>query len=210
MTEDPIPVVVFRPPGPRHRHGDSQLEEGAVEVLAKPQLGVRDFLHDSAETLIEVIREAAEVRVRRREVAAALLPRHSADWVLPPAPSATHARRRSDRLQQTDLVVPSAHRPAGPKPSARSHRDAGRRAGLIIVQHMPERSRRHSRRRLDQLCRIEVKEAVAGDRVHQGRALIAPETATSSLRATAALRGRAVRRSARVATPTSVDVLFRS
>jgi two-component system chemotaxis response regulator CheB len=176
MTEDPIPVVVCSGLAARGTATAIRaLEEGAVEVLAKPQLGVRDFLHDSAETLIEVIREAAEVRVRRREVAAALLPRHSADVVLPPAPAATHARRRSDRLHHTDLVVAIGASTGGTEALrtilTAMPEDA---PGLIIVQHMPERFTAAFAQRLDQLCRIEVKEAVAGDRVQQGRALIAP------------------------------------
>jgi two-component system, chemotaxis family, protein-glutamate methylesterase/glutaminase len=64
MSEDPIPVVVCSGLASRGTEvAIRALEEGAVEVLAKPQLGVRDFVHDSATTLIETIRAAAEARV---------------------------------------------------------------------------------------------------------------------------------------------------
>jgi two-component system chemotaxis response regulator CheB len=46
--------------------------------------------------------------------------------------------------------------------------------GIVIVQHMPEVFTRAFAQRLDARCRIEVKEAAAGDRVAPGRALIAP------------------------------------
>jgi two-component system, chemotaxis family, protein-glutamate methylesterase/glutaminase len=46
--------------------------------------------------------------------------------------------------------------------------------GIAIVQHMPERFTSAFARRLDSLCKIEVREARHGDRVHAGRALIAP------------------------------------
>jgi two-component system, chemotaxis family, protein-glutamate methylesterase/glutaminase len=46
--------------------------------------------------------------------------------------------------------------------------------GLVAVQHMPEMFTAAFARRLDQLCRIEVKEAADGDRIIPGRALIAP------------------------------------
>jgi two-component system chemotaxis response regulator CheB len=46
--------------------------------------------------------------------------------------------------------------------------------GTVIVQHMPEVFTRAFADRLNQTCRIEVKEAAAGDRVLEGRALIAP------------------------------------
>jgi chemotaxis response regulator CheB len=45
---------------------------------------------------------------------------------------------------------------------------------VVIVQHMPEIFTRAFADRLDQACRIEVKEAAAGDRVVRGRALVAP------------------------------------
>ena len=175
MTEDPIPVVVCSGLAARGTATAIRaLEEGAVEVIAKPQLGVRDFLHDSAATLIEVIREAAEVRVRRREVAAPL-PRHTADAVLPPVPSAPHRRRSDRRPGQTDVVIAIGASTGGTEALrtilTAMPEDA---PGIVIVQHMPERFTAAFAQRLDPLCRIEVREAAAGDRVQQGRALIAP------------------------------------
>jgi two-component system chemotaxis response regulator CheB len=46
--------------------------------------------------------------------------------------------------------------------------------GIIIVQHMPEQFTSAFARRLNEICRIEVKEAEFGDWVQRGRALIAP------------------------------------
>lgn len=46
--------------------------------------------------------------------------------------------------------------------------------GIVIVQHMPELFTAAFAKRLNETCRIEVKEAVDGDRVIGGRALIAP------------------------------------
>jgi two-component system chemotaxis response regulator CheB len=46
--------------------------------------------------------------------------------------------------------------------------------GIVIVQHMPEVFTRAFADRLDQTCRIDVKEAQDGDRVRDGCALIAP------------------------------------
>lgn len=47
-------------------------------------------------------------------------------------------------------------------------------AGVLIVQHMPEGFTEMFARRLDQLSKIEVKEAKEGDLILPGRALIAP------------------------------------
>jgi two-component system chemotaxis response regulator CheB len=45
---------------------------------------------------------------------------------------------------------------------------------IVIVQHMPEQFTAAFATRINQDCRIEVKEAAAGDKVTAGRALIAP------------------------------------
>ena len=47
-------------------------------------------------------------------------------------------------------------------------------AGIVIVQHMPERFTAMFAERLNSLCAIEVREARHGDRVIPGLALIAP------------------------------------
>ena len=46
--------------------------------------------------------------------------------------------------------------------------------GIAIVQHMPEVFTAQFAKRLDEICRIEVKEAETNDRLVSGRALIAP------------------------------------
>jgi len=179
MTEDPIPVVVCSGLAARGTATAIRaLEEGAVEVIAKPQLNVRDFLHDSASTLIDVVREAAEVRVRRRarpsSVPAEPLEsrHHTADVVLPPPP----ARRRSDRQHAGADIVVAIGASTGGTEALRTilttmPEDA---PGIVVVQHMPERFTAAFAQRLDQICRITVKEAIPGDRVVRGQALIAP------------------------------------
>jgi two-component system chemotaxis response regulator CheB len=83
--------------------------------------------------------------------------------------------------------------------------------GIAIVQHMPEYFTAQFAKRLDQLCRIEVKEAAPNDRLVPGRALIAPGNRHLVVRRTGALYvvdlvdGPAVS----LHRP-SVDVLFRS
>ncbi|HRW62729.1 MAG TPA: chemotaxis protein CheB, partial [Bacteroidales bacterium] len=46
--------------------------------------------------------------------------------------------------------------------------------GIVIVQHMPEKFTTSFAQRLNELCKITVKEAENGDSVIRGRALIAP------------------------------------
>ena len=46
--------------------------------------------------------------------------------------------------------------------------------GMVIVQHMPVGFTKMYAERLNRLCKMEVREAVSGDEIHRGLALIAP------------------------------------
>jgi len=208
MAEDPIPVVVCSGLATRGTEAAIRaLEEGAVEVLAKPQLGVRDFVHDSATTLIETIRGAAEARVKRRVPKLLPIPRHSADVVLAPRPPLIPAPR-----SRADVVVAVGASTGGTEALRTLLQALPEDAPpLLIVQHMPERFTAAFARRLNECCAIEVKEAEPGDLVCRSRALIAPGNRHLVLRRRDAhyvveiLDGPPVCRHR-----PSVDVLFRS
>ena len=68
-----------------------------------------------------------------------------------------------------------APQPAAPKRCASFWRRCPLDApGIVIVQHMPEEFTARFARRLDDICRITVKEAADNDSVIRGQALIAP------------------------------------
>jgi two-component system, chemotaxis family, protein-glutamate methylesterase/glutaminase len=168
MAERPMPVIVCSEVAHRRTEDAiSALELGAVEVITKPKLGVRDFLHESAVMLIDVVRSAAQAKVVPG-LLQPVPPRNTADVMLSLGP------------------VPK-HRPAGDKLIAVGASTGGTEAlreflqamppgcpGIVIVQHMPEVFTRAFADRLNRDCEIEVKEAVDGDRILNGRALIAP------------------------------------
>ena len=61
MAEDPLPVVVCSAhTGKGTDAALRALEEGAVDVLAKPKLGVKDFLWESSMLFLDAVRAAAE------------------------------------------------------------------------------------------------------------------------------------------------------
>lgn len=83
--------------------------------------------------------------------------------------------------------------------------------GIAVVQHMPEVFTAQFARRLDQLCRIQVKEAEPGDLLLPGRALIAPGNRHLLLRRAGAGYGVELLDGPPVSFHRpSVDVLFRS
>ncbi len=206
MAEDPIPVVVCSALGTRGAEGALRaIEEGAVEVVAKPRLAVREFLEESATLLTDALRAASRVRPRRRL----------------PTPQ---VERRLDAGAVLPAVLPRGLRSTSQKVIALGASTGGTEAlrailqqmppdapGIVVVQHMPEVFTKAFADRLDGLCRIRVKEAVAGDHVVAGRALIAPGNRHTLLVRSGAQYAVEVRDGPLVSRHRpSVDVLFRS
>ena len=168
MSERPLPVVVCSGlAGPGTEVALHALEEGAVDVVAKPRLGVKGFLEDSARRLVSVVRAAAEARVRARAPRPRVVPRLGAEAVIP---------RRERVIRETTHKVVVVGASTGGTEALRELLEAmpPDAPGLAIVQHMPEVFTAQFAKRLDQTCRIEVKEAASNDRLVSGRALIAP------------------------------------
>lgn len=168
MAERPIPVVVCSEVAHRRTEDAiSALELGAVEVITKPKLGVRDFLHESAVMLIDVVRSAALAKLAPVPLPPAA-PRNSADVVLTLGATPRHTH--------TDDRIIAIGASTGGTEALREFLQAMPSAcpGIVIVQHMPEIFTRAFADRLNEECTIEVKEAADGDRVLNGRALIAP------------------------------------
>jgi len=64
MVESPIPMVICSGLAAKGTElALRALELGAVEVISKPQLGVREFLHESAVRLLDTVWSAAEARI---------------------------------------------------------------------------------------------------------------------------------------------------
>src|SRR5262245_13106744 len=170
VREDPIPVVICSAlTGPGTALGIQALEEGAVEVVTKPRLGVRQFLHESAVVLIDAVRAAAGSHARSQK---ALRPmggaRFSADAVLP-----RHLKLAIGFTTEKVIAIGAS---TGGTEALRFILEAMpcNAPGMILVQHMPEGFTGAFAQRLNQNCAIEVKEAVNGDRVVTGLALVAP------------------------------------
>ena len=170
MTESPIPVVVCSAHvGEETALGLQALEEGAIDVVAKPNLGVREFLYESAVLLIDAVRAAAKCNVKlRRPASATASPALSADAVLP-ARAALAPTLNSERIVAIGAST-------GGTEALRVLLEAmpENAPGFVVVQHMPEGFTAAFAKRLSKTCKIHVTEAVQGDAIVNGRALIAP------------------------------------
>jgi two-component system chemotaxis response regulator CheB len=210
MAERPTPVVICSSLAEKGAATTMQaLEAGAVEIITKPQMGVKRFLEESVSDLVSAVRAAAQANVKRLKAApiAALkaAPKLNADAIL--AAPGSHAM-----AQTTERIVAIGTSTGGTQALEAVLTSLPRVCpGIVIVQHMPEKFTAAFAARLDSLCQIEVREAQHNDRVIPGRALIAPGGKHMLLRRNGAyyhvevVDGPVVNRHR-----PSVDVLFRS
>lgn len=203
MTERPTPVVICSTLTEKGAQTSiAALSAGAVCIITKPKLGLKQFLTDASNDLISAVKSAARANVKKLQI----IQKNTADVILPGFDKNTAMIQTTDRVvalgtstggtQALELVLTSLPRVC---------------PGIVIVQHMPEKFTAEFANRLNGLSQITVKEAQNGDRVVNGCALIAPGGKHMLLRRNGAqyfvevMDGPLVNRHR-----PSVDVLFRS
>ncbi|MGE5478653.1 MAG: protein-glutamate methylesterase/protein-glutamine glutaminase [Bacteroidales bacterium] len=210
MAQRPIPVVMCSSLTEQGSETLMQaLEAGAVDVILKPKMDVRQSLLETAATICDTVRAAAHARLPQAHAARSLRrpieQKLSADVMMPPPGSRAMART-------TEKVVCIGASTGGTE-SLRVVLESlpADCPGIVIVQHMPEKFTAAFARRLDGLCEVEVKEAEDGDSVLRGRVLIAPGNHHMLLQRSGARYTVAVKDGPLVSRHRpSVDVLFRS
>ncbi len=214
MEEMPIPTVICSTLTEKgSKVALEALAAGAVAVVAKPRLGLKQFLEESRRELLQTLKTAARSRPRAATAAKPPL----AAGAAPPGPATVrpaHARPAINGL----------HALAMNKPVVIGSSTGGTQAlelvltalpadapGIAITQHMPEKFTAMYAQRLDGLCAMNVREARDGDRLERGTVLIAPGGKHLQLRKAGGqyfakvIDGPPVNRH-----KPSVDVLFRS
>lgn len=170
MTQHPIPVIIISTlTDEGSRTAIKALEYGAVDVIAKPRMDTKQFIEESRQRLCEAVKAAAHAKlIPRMPSMMRVEPKLSADVVISKSavPGVAPA---------TDVVIAVGASTGGTE-ALRVFLEAlpVDCPGVVIVQHMPENFTKSFADRLNDLCRIKVKEAVNGDPVVQGCALIAP------------------------------------
>lgn len=208
MRQRPIPVVICSTlAGSGTETALAALEKGAVEVIAKPKLGAREFFEESSIRICDIVKSASRACLAnvRKERRIQVDPKLSADVILPKA-------RSQALIRTTEKVVVVGASTGGTEALSQFLQAMPLDApGIVIVQHMPEEFTARFAQRLDGYCRITVKEAADNDTVLRGQALIAPGNRHLSMRRSGARYfvelkdGPLVNRHR-----PSVDVLFRS
>jgi len=185
MAERPTPVVICSTLS--QKGADETFEAlalGAIACIGKPKDMRNHFVEDAGADLVTQVKVASQVRFRPRQpIADNHAPEKQVRPGTPTAPS-----RQIATVRPLSPAAP-AHKPIGVGSRlvvAIGASTGGTEAlelvlhklpcsvpGIVIVQHMPEHFTAAFARRLNNVCNIEVLEAVSGMDVVTGRAIIA-------------------------------------
>ena len=200
MKYHPTPVVVLSSLTPKNGEmAMKALDLGAVEVLCKP--GSSYSTQAITEALVRAIRAASSAVVRKHP-----------DRVPPGAGAGSMGDEGNLLLETTEKVIAIGASTGGTKAIETVLRQMPPSSpGVVIVQHMPAQFTTTFAKRLNDICRIEVREAGDNDRVVNGLALIAPGNKHMVLKRTGAQYLVRTNDDPRVHYQRpSVDVLFQS
>jgi len=158
MKYYPVPTIVVS--SLTAKGGDlamEALDSGAVDVMCKP--GASYSVGDMSVELIEKIKAAAQVKLTKRtdsEIRSSTPPKLALSKTTNKILAIGASTGGTQALQAILSVLPA------------------NTAGTVVVQHMPENFTRAFANRLNEICEVEVSEAVDGDTVVPGKVLIAP------------------------------------
>lgn len=165
MKAHPMPVVMVSSQTKAHCDITIRaLEIGAVDFVQKPSVATTEALEREAAQIIDKVKAAGRARIGR--------PRPQPVGQTPSAPQMVRVPSRSapsnamiaigastggtEAIREVLMALPEDAPP------------------IVIVQHMPPNFTASFATRLDQCCRIQVKEAADGDKLARGLALLAP------------------------------------
>lgn len=212
MQERPTPVVICSSLAEKGTELSlNALAAGAVDIITKPQLGVKNFLNETEKEIRNIIRAASNAKLSSAPYKIAQTST-AQDGNFVQQPTQVFTDNLVSMTKTTDRIIAIGTSTGGTQALETILTQLPRTCpGLVIVQHMPAKFTAAFAKRLDSICQIDVLEAESGDRILPGKAFIAPgglhlEVQRSGAQyITKVSPGPAVNRHC-----PSVDVLFRS
>ena len=188
MSQYPIPVVIISSLTTEGTEvAMKALEYGAAEIIGKPAMNAAKFINESKILICDAVKAASQSKLSRKKISAQnvdsplqelpsprviqpmqVQPKYSADVILKKASA-------SDRISLTEKIIVLGASTGGTEAIRHFLKNLpSNMPGIAIVQHMPEGFTKSFANSLNNICELEVKEAENGDRLYQGRVLIAP------------------------------------
>jgi two-component system chemotaxis response regulator CheB len=200
MSQHPIPVVIISSLTAKGTDTAIQaLELGAVDVIKKSSLD-RNNLQDAERNIIQVVKAASRAVIRRKSLGQRIVEAQAA------------VPKTMSMLKTTEQIIAVGASTGGTE-ALLSFLQAMPIdcPGIVIVQHMPEMFTKSFAERLNNVCKVSVKEAVDGDSILRGQVLIAPGNKHMEVRRSGARYYVSIREGEPVNRHRpSVDVLFSS
>jgi len=209
MSENPVPVVMCSSLTQESAETTVKaIRAGAVDIITKPEIGVKGFIEESSMVIIDAVKAASQAKIKKRNISkVSTTPKMNADAVLSKGKASAHSMSET-----TDKIIAIGASTGG----TQALRDVleGMPAispGVVIVQHMPEKFTTAFAKHLNEISPMQVSEAKSGDRLRNGVVLVAPGGKHMLLKRSGAqyfvdvIDGPLVSRHR-----PSVDVLFRS
>lgn len=207
MSEHPTPVIMCSSLTEKGAETSMQaMSLGAVEIVTKPRLGIKGFLNESADEIINAVLCAAQARVNKHSpVVTHPAEKLTADAIL--SLPATSAMART-----TERIIAIGSSTGGTTALEKILTRLPRLSpGIVIVQHMPVAFTGAFAARLNTLCEMEVSEAKGNETILPGHVYIAPGDRHLLLNRSGSLYKIELKNGPLVSRhKPSVDVLFRS
>ena len=186
MAMRPTPVIICSSLAEKNASVTMEaLSSGAVDIITKPKVGIKDFLSSSEMMIVDAVRSAFSADIKKIEpgpipkpgiqpknragLKISTGPKLNADVILASETGRANISRGADRFiaigasaggtRAIEAVLISLPKDTPP---------------IVIVQHMPEKFTFAFSNRLNSLCEISVKEAEDGDELKTGWAFLAP------------------------------------
>lgn len=171
MKERPTPVIICSSVAQKGSHNAIEaLSLGAVEVIAKPEVGLKHFLEESHFRLVYAIKAAYEARGSLKSEQKSFFipkPKMDADVILP-------LKEKVLRHQMQPLIAMGSSTGGVQTLEKILPHLLAQTPPIVIVQHMPAGFTLSLAQRLDRICHLSIKEAQDGDKLAQGHVYIAP------------------------------------
>ena len=211
MKEHPTPVVMCSTLTEKGAETTMQaMSSGAVEIVTKPKIGVKGFLTESANEIVNAVKAASKAKFGKSTSSKTpavndIKPKLNADVMLKSA-------ENSAMLRTTERIIAIGTSTGGTSALEKVLTCLPRVSpGIVIVQHMPGAFTAAFANRLNGLCQVTVKEAVDGESLLSGHAYIAPGDKHMLIQRSGAVYKINIKDGPLVSRhKPSVDVLFRS
>lgn len=162
MPQYPLPVIIVS--SLTEKGGKitlDALDAGAIDFVTKPSTDIARGLTSMMAELREMVKMASKVDVSR--------------WKNKPITPKVLKPENYALAKSTDKVIAIGASTGGTEALRRVITQfPPNTPGIVVVQHMPPGFTKMYAERLNDICPLDIKEAETGDRIIQGRVLIAP------------------------------------